>query len=149
MKKTLAIFSIVLFGQIYAYAGCCCIPVASCVQVETSTETAKTKNITHLNTEDDNVGNLWLNKVEKELQELQELKKISLEKQKNISNLEYANLIESYNEELNYLKILDTKKNEFDANAVKNKMLLLENSLSLELNKLQMNFPDNSTILGK
>lgn len=148
MKKIFTIFFFTIFIQAYSYA-CCCYPSFSCINVDATTEKAKTENITHLNTEDDEIGSLWLDKVEKELKELQALKEISLEKQKQISNLEFANLIESYNEELNYLNILDMKKNEFDTNAVKNKLLLLESSLSIELKNIEGNFPDNSTIMDK
>lgn len=126
-----------------ASASCCCYPVVSCVAVEISTEIAKAQNLIDINAEDVDVGNLWLQKVEAELSGLNALKNISLEKQKNITNLEYANLIESYKEELAYLNILEYKKVGFDEKIINNKLNLLSNSISIELNKIE-NISDES-----
>ncbi len=132
-----------------AQASCCCYPVVSCVAVEISTEIARTQNISDINAEDADVGNLWLQKVESELSGLNALKNISIEKQQNITNLEYANLIESYKEELAYLNILEYKKVDFDEKVVNNKLSLLESSLSIELNKIENYKEENNFELKK
>ena len=49
------------------------------------------------------------------------MKEIYLKKQKNISNLEYANLIETYKEEFNYLQLLEYKKTSFQEKEIANK----------------------------
>lgn len=117
---------------------CCCIPVVSCVSVEISMEMAKAESKGDINTEDSEIGELWLEKVQEELNELSELKRTSLEKQTHITNLEYANLIESFKEEMNYATILEYKKTSFDEKNLNAKLNILENNINIQLNALNI-----------
>jgi hypothetical protein len=135
--KIFGFFLLIIIFHTTSYA-CCCVPSVSCAKVEISMEKAKTENKEDVNTEDDEIGEAWLEKVQKELNELSELKRVSLEKQKHITNLEYATLIESFKEEMNYTTILEYKKTSFDEKNLNAKLNILENNINIQLNALNI-----------
>ena len=147
MRKIFYILLFLASCQTYSLAGCCCKPVVSCTPVSTTMEKAKVESLKDVSFNDDQIGENWLTKVEQEMKEIKKLKDISLETQKNITNLEFANLVESYNEEFLYLSLLDYKKASFDEDALKNKLLLLEANLNQSIEKSKSNLNEENIFI--
>lgn len=131
MKKII-LSVLLLTSSLFA---CCCTP-ASCLPVIQSMQEASIDNINDVTSIDDKTGEIWVNKIQKTLDELNSLKEESLKKNKEISNLEMANLIESYKEEFNFLKLAEYKKQSFQIKEITNKSNLLEMNIDLQIRQL-------------
>lgn len=135
LKK--AIFLLFVVGFQFANAGgCCCIPALSCVSVIATMEMAVADNKLDISNEDNTVGESWNSTIEEVMKKIEKLKEQSLKHQTNITNLEYANVIESYKEEFNYLSLLNYKKNSFDEKKITNTALLLDSELTIRLKQM-------------
>lgn len=130
MKKIIALFFI---ASSSLFAACCCVPAVSCVQVIISMDGAKFDNINDIITNDANEARIWDEKIQQKLKEINDLKNDSLKISKSLKNLEYANVLESYKEEFNTLKIIEYKKQSSQSKEIINKANLLESKLDFQL----------------
>lgn len=135
MRKLLYFFFLLATVQTYSLAGCCCVPGVSCASVIVTMEKAKAEGLKDVSFNDNDMGKNWISSVDNKLKEIKSLNDTSLETRNNITNLEFANVIESYNEEFLYLSLIDYKKASFDEDSLKNKLLLLEANIDQVIKK--------------